>query len=61
MADKAIKISEVSEMLRMQLKGIDNRAKFEETGVVVSVSDGVIRSSAYTMPRQANCLSSTTV
>ncbi|MGI6573625.1 MAG: F0F1 ATP synthase subunit alpha [Fermentimonas sp.] len=43
MADKAIKISEVSEMLRMQLKGIDNRAKFEETGVVVSVSDGVIR------------------
>ncbi len=43
MADKAIKISEVSEMLRMQLKGIDNRVKFEETGVVVSVSDGVIR------------------
>lgn len=43
MADNAIKISEVSEMLRMQLKGIDTRVQFDETGVVVSVSDGVIR------------------
>src|SRR5690554_7924080 len=43
MADNAIKISEVSEMLRMQLKGIDTRVQFNETGVVVSVSDGVIR------------------
>ena len=30
-------------MLRMQLKGIDTRVQFDETGVVVSVSDGVIR------------------
>lgn len=43
MADNAIKISEVSEMLRMQLKGVDTRVQFNETGVVVSVSDGVIR------------------
>ncbi len=43
MADNAIKISEVSEILRMQLKGIDTRVQFDETGVVVSVSDGVIR------------------
>src|SRR5690554_4485420 len=43
MADNAIKISEVSEMLRMQLMGIDTRVQFNETGVVVSVSDGVIR------------------
>ncbi len=43
MANDAIKISEVSEMLRMQLKGIDTRVQFNETGVVVSVSDGVIR------------------
>jgi F-type H+-transporting ATPase subunit alpha len=43
MAGNAIKISEVSEMLRMQLKGIDTRVQFDETGVVVSVSDGVIR------------------
>ncbi len=43
MADNAIKISEVSEVLRMQLKGIDTHVKFEETGVVISVSDGVVR------------------
>ncbi len=43
MAGNAIKISEVSEILRMQLKGVDTRVQFNETGTVVSVSDGVIR------------------
>jgi F-type H+-transporting ATPase subunit alpha len=38
-----IKASEVSEVLKMQLKGIDTRVKFEEVGVVLQVSDGVVR------------------
>jgi F-type H+-transporting ATPase subunit alpha len=38
-----IKASEVSEVLKMQLEGIDTRVKFEETGVVLQVSDGVVR------------------
>ncbi|MDD3788533.1 MAG: F0F1 ATP synthase subunit alpha [Petrimonas sp.] len=43
MADSQIKISEVSEVLRMQLEGIDTDVKFDETGIVIRVSDGVIR------------------
>lgn len=43
MAENVIRISEVSEVLRMQLKGIDTNVKFNETGVVISVSDGVVR------------------
>jgi proton translocating ATP synthase, F1 alpha subunit len=43
MADNAIKISEVSEILRMQLEGIDTNVKFDETGTVIRVSDGVVR------------------
>jgi F-type H+-transporting ATPase subunit alpha len=38
-----IKASEVSEVLKMQLEGIDTRVRFEETGVVLQVSDGVVR------------------
>jgi len=38
-----IKASEVSEVLKMQLEGIDTRVKFEEVGVVLQVSDGVVR------------------
>ena len=38
-----IKASEVSEVLRMQLEGIDTRARFEEVGTVLQVSDGVVR------------------
>ena len=38
-----IKVSEVSEILKMQLEGIDTRVKFEETGTVLQVSDGVAR------------------
>ena len=38
-----IKASEVSEVLKMQLEGIDNRIQFDEVGVVLSVGDGVAR------------------
>ena len=38
-----IKASEVSEVLKMQLEGIDNSVKFEEVGTVLEVSDGVFR------------------
>jgi len=43
MADNTIKISEVSKVLRMQLEGIDTNVKYNETGTVISVSDGVAR------------------
>ncbi|MEG1615299.1 MAG: F0F1 ATP synthase subunit alpha [Bacteroidales bacterium] len=38
-----INISEVSDVLRMELEGIDLKARFEETGEVLQVSDGVVR------------------
>ena len=38
-----IKASEVSDVLKMQLEGIDTRVKFEEVGTVLSVGDGVVR------------------
>lgn len=38
-----IKVSEVSEILRRQLEGIDTRLEFDEVGTVLQVSDGVIR------------------
>lgn len=38
-----IKVSEVSDILKMQLRGIDTRIKFEEIGKVLQVSDGVAR------------------
>ena len=43
MSDNKIKIGEISEVLRMQLKGIDTDVQYDETGVVMSVSDGVAR------------------
>ncbi|MBP3716535.1 MAG: F0F1 ATP synthase subunit alpha [Paludibacteraceae bacterium] len=39
----SIKASEVSEVLKSQLEGIDAKAKFEEVGTVLEVSDGVVR------------------
>ena len=39
----SIKVSEVSEVLRMQLEGIDTSVKFDEIGTVLQVSDGVVR------------------
>ncbi len=38
-----IKVSEVSEILRMQLQGIDSSVQFDEVGTVLQVSDGVVR------------------
>ena len=38
MTDK-INVSEVSEILRMQLEGIDSKAQFEEIGKVLQVSE----------------------
>ncbi len=42
MSDK-IKVSEVSEVLRMQLQGIENGAQFDEVGTILQVHDGVVR------------------
>src|SRR5665647_1676268 len=38
-----IKVSEVSEILRMQLEGMDTSDQFDEVGTVLQVSDGVVR------------------
>jgi F-type H+-transporting ATPase subunit alpha len=38
-----IKVSEVSEVLRRQLEGIDTRVQLDEIGTVLQVSDGVAR------------------
>ncbi len=38
-----IKASEVSDVLRMQLEGIETQLKFDEVGTVLQVSDGVVR------------------
>lgn len=43
MSDNKIKVSEVSEVLRQQLEGIDTGVKFDEIGTVLQVSDGVVR------------------
>ena len=38
-----IKVSEVSDVLKMQLEGIDTKVKFEEVKHVLQISNGVIR------------------
>ena len=38
-----IKASEISDVLRMQLEGIDTKLRFDEVGTVLQVSDGVVR------------------
>ena len=43
MSNNTIRVSEVSEVLRMQLEGIDTGIQFDETGKVITVSDGVVR------------------
>lgn len=43
MADKTIKVSEVSEILRKQLEGIDADIQLDEVGTVLKISDGVVR------------------
>src|SRR5574344_1123774 len=39
----SIKASEVSEVLKSQIEGIDAKSKFEEIGTVLQVSAGVVR------------------
>ena len=41
--DNNIKVSEVSDILRRQLEGIDTRVQLDEVGTVLRVSDGVAR------------------
>ena len=38
-----IKVSEVSDVLRQQLAGLNLDVQFEEVGTVLQVSDGVVR------------------
>jgi len=38
-----IKASEVSDVLKMQLEGIESRIQFDEIGTVLTVGDGVVR------------------
>lgn len=40
---ESIKVSEVSDILRKQLEGIDTHIQLDETGTVLQVSDGVAR------------------
>ena len=40
---KDIKVSEVSELLRQELKEMNETIQLEETGVVLTVGDGVAR------------------
>ena len=41
MLSENIKVSEVSDILRKQLEGIDTRVQLDEIGTVLQVSDGV--------------------
>ena len=43
MLSENIKVSEVSEVLRKQLEGIDTQIQLDEIGTVLQVSDGVAR------------------
>ena len=43
MADNKIKVSEVSDILRAQLEGIDSGIQLDEVGTVLQISDGVAR------------------
>ena len=56
MLSENIKVSEVSDILRKQLEGIDTRVQLDEIGTVLQVSDGV----GCAMPKPTSCWSSTT-
>ena len=43
MSNNKIKVSEVSDILRAQLEGIDSGIKLDEVGTVLQISDGVAR------------------
>ena len=58
MLSENIKVSEVSDILRKQLEGIDTRVQLDEIGTVLQVSDGVAR--IYGLRKPTSCWSSTT-
>ena len=43
MSDNKIRVSEVSDILRAQLEGIDSNIQLDEVGTVLQISDGVAR------------------
>ena len=51
MLSENIKVSEVSDILRKQLEGIDTRVQLDEIGTVLQVSDGVAVSMGCAMPK----------
>ena len=54
-----IRVSEVSDILRKQLEGINTNVQLDEIGTVLQVSDGVVRTDCGT-PKPTNCWSLTT-
>ena len=55
-----IKVSEVSDILRKQLEGINTHVQLDEIGTVLQVSDGVCVSTDCGMPRLTSYWSLTT-
>lgn len=51
------KVDEVSDILEMQLKGIDTKTVFEEVGTVLEVGDGVAHVFGWIMYVQVSWLS----
>ena len=56
-----IRVSEVSDILRQQLEGIETKVQLDEIGTVLQVSDGVVRIYGHAMPRPTNYLNLTMV
>ena len=50
-----IRVSEVSDILRKQLEGINTNVQLDEIGTVLQVSDGVVRTLDWGMPKPTNC------
>ena len=56
-----IRVSEVSDILRQQLEGIETKVQLDEIGTVLQVSDGVVRIYGLRNPRPTNYLNLTMV
>ena len=56
-----IKVSEVSDILRKQLEGINANVQLDEIGTVLQVSDGVVRIYGLRNAEPMNCWSLTMV
>lgn len=55
-----IRVSEVSDILRKQLEGINTNVQLDEIGTVLQVSDGVVRIYGLRNAKPTNCWSLTT-